>query len=294
MRTMEEMVGPLGEVGRVLLALAHGAVAVRRETALRRGVKGEVNIYGERQTEVDVWSNDHFVEVLAKSGVVARVASEEMDGIKELGQGPLAVAMDPLDGSSNIRTNNPLGSIFAIWPNSEFPGPGRRMRTAAYALYGPALTFTTALPDGVHEFIYLEGQAKFVHSQGPIRLGEKKYYGMGGERPEWIPGFRRFVETLDERKFKLRYCGCFVGDFHQILLHGGFFAYPGLKDKPSGKYRLLFESAPMAYIMEAAGGASSDGRGSILDVVPEEYSQTCPTYLGSATLVEELESYLAR
>lgn len=293
MRTMEAMVGSLGDVGRVLLALAHGSVAVRREIALRRGQRGEVNVYGERQTELDVWANDHFVDILGRSGVVSAVASEEMDGVKEVGQGALAVAMDPLDGSSNVRTNNPLGSIFGIWPREDFPGPGRSMRTAAYALYGPALTFTTALPDGVHEFIYLEQEKVFIHSQGPIRLGDQRYYGMGGERSDWLPGFRRFVETLDERKFKLRYCGCFVGDFHQILLHGGFFAYPGLKSKPEGKYRLMYESAPMAFILEAAGGASTDGTRDILDVVPGRTSQTCPTYLGSKDLIEELQGYLA-
>lgn len=292
MKTLEEYLGPKGDLGRLLAALARASVEVHAELSVRRGDRGEVNVYGERQTEIDVWANDHFVEALGASGLAAAVASEEMEGVKALGGGPFAVAMDPLDGSSNIRTNNPLGSIFGVWPRERFPGPGREQVAAAYALYGPALTFTLATGGEVHEFIHLPREGRFAHSSGPLRLGRKRYYGMGGERPDWIPGFRRFVELLDERGFKLRYCGCFVGDFNQILHHGGFFAYPALKSKPEGKYRLLYESAPMAYVMAAAGGGGIDGQGDILDIVPRATSQCCPTYLGDRALLRELQGYL--
>jgi fructose-1,6-bisphosphatase I len=292
MKTMEEMVGPLGAVGRLLLALAQGSVAVRREIALRRGEKGEVNVYGEKQTEIDVWSNDHFVDVMARAAVVAKVASEEMEGVRELGRHPLAVAMDPLDGSSNIRTNNPLGSIFGVWPAERFPAEGRAMVAAAYALYGPSLTFTAALPDGVHEFIYLEERGSFLHSLGPLRIGGKSFYGLGGERPDWVPGFRRFAEVLDDRGFKHRYCGCLVADVNQVLHHGGIFAYPSLRSRPEGKLRLLYEAAPMAYIVGAAGGGATDGQRDILDIPPTGISQRCPLYIGTRPLVEEVKGYL--
>lgn len=291
-KTLEDYLAPKGELGRLLSTLARASVGVQGELSVRRGDRGEVNVYGERQTEIDVWSNDHFVEALRASGLAGAVASEEMDGVKDLGRGPLAVAMDPLDGSSNIRTNNPLGSIFGVWPRERFPGPGRDQVAAAYALYGPALTFTVATGGEVHEFIHLPREGRFVHSSGPLRLGQKRYYGMGGERPDWVPGFRKFVEMLDERRFKLRYCGCFVGDFNQILNHGGFFAYPALKSKPDGKYRLLYESAPMAYVMTVAGGAATDGEGDILDVIPKSTAQCCPTYLGDRALLQELEGLL--
>ena len=115
-------------------------------------------------------------------------------------------------------------------------------------------------------------------------------YGVGGLRDKWTPSVRSFVETLEKRRLSLRYGGSFVGDYNQVLHKGGFFAYPELTDAVEGKYRLQFESNPVGFITEKAGGKTSTGKGSILDVEPQSISQRIPTYLGDSELVEEFET----
>ena len=135
-----------------------------------------------------------------------------------------------------------------------------------------------------------KGASKFISTGEPHRLPPKgSVYGIGGSRDKWTLKVREFADRLEKRKLKFRYGGSFVGDYNQVLGTGGFFAYPELLDAPNGKYRLQFESNPIAYITERAGGKASTGKGSILDVEPLSISQRVPTYLGNKDLVSEFE-----
>ena len=267
---------------------------VQNRIPLELGLAGSVNVYGEKQLQIDVWSNDLFAKKLSRSGLVKQVASEEMDKVMEVGKGQFSVVLDPLDGSSNLKSNNLLGTIVGIYQDTPLPAKGRDLFAAMYFLYGPFLQLVLALHDGVRIFAAVGqglGSGRFM-SDGAVHQLPKPptVYGVGGLREKWTPRVREFVETLEKRKLSLRYGGSFVGDYNQVLNKGGFFAYPELADAPQGKYRLQFESNPVGFITEKAGGKASTGTGSILDVKPESISQRIPTYLGDSDLILEFET----
>lgn len=237
--------------------------------------------------------NELFVNALRDSQLVSQVASEEMGEVKSLGHGRFSVVLDPIDGSSNVKSNNTLGTILGIFDAKSLPARGSDLFAAAYFIYGPATTFVYATRSGVHEFVAGKGgrSDEFFLIEEGLRLPAKgKLYGIGGHRDRWIPEVRAFVGELERELMNLRYGGCFVGDFNQILHYGGFFGYPAQVDKPGGKYRLHFESNPIAFIAEAAGGAGTTGRERLLDVVPTGIDQTVPTYVGNQALVDRFRA----
>ncbi len=250
-------------------------------------------MYGEQQLELDVWMNDLFVDALGASKLVAHVASEEMGAVKEVGRGRFSVVLDPLDGSSNVKSNNIFGTIFGIFDGKRLPALGSDLFAAGYLIYGPATTLVYATGHGVHEFVHGGGgrSDEFFLIEEGLRLPSKgKLYGVGGHRDRWIPEVKAFIGRLERELMNLRYGGSFVGDFNQILHYGGFFAYPAQVDKPNGKYRLHFESNPIAFIAEAAGGAGTTGRERLLDVAPTGIDQTVPTYVGNQDLVDRFRA----
>jgi fructose-1,6-bisphosphatase I len=279
----------------ILLAIATSSLNVREELPISMGLTKNVNASGERQAKLDIFANDEFASSLLQTGSVAEIASEEMTTSKK-GSGAIHVAMDPLDGSSNISTNNPLGSIFGFY-SSGLPCSGESLLGAAFVTYGPMLTMTFSLGKGVSTFVTVEGKSEgapiFVLLEDNIKIPEKpEVFGLGGQRREWIEPVEKFVESLESRGLKLRYGGTFVGDYNQVLRYGGIFGYPALRNKPRGKLRVLYEAAPMAYITKHCGGYSSDGSHDILTVVPESLADSTPLYLGSTTLVKELEALI--
>lgn len=250
-------------------------------------------MYGEQQLELDVWMNDLLVQELGKSGLVSHVASEEMGEVKEVGRGRFSVVLDPLDGSSNVKSNNIFGTIFGIFDRKRLPARGSDLFAAGYLIYGPATSLVYAAGGGVHEFVQGAGSRpeEFVLVQEGLRLPSKgKLYGVGGHRDKWIPEVKSFIAELERELLNLRYGGSFVGDFNQILHYGGFFAYPAQVDKPAGKYRLHFESNPIAFIIEAAGGAGTTGGERILDIAATAIDQTVPTYVGNRDLIDRFRS----
>jgi len=250
-------------------------------------------VYGEQQLELDLWMNDLFVDALQTSKLVSQVASEEMGTVKDVGRGRFSVVLDPLDGSSNVTSNNIFGTIFGVFDGKRLPARGSDLLAAGYLIYGPATTFVYATSGAVHEFV--QGGARrpeeFILIEEGIRLPSKgKLYGVGGHRERWIPEVKAFIGELERELMNLRYGGSFVGDFNQILHYGGFFAYPAQVDKPAGKYRLHFESNPIAFIAEGAGGAGTTGRERLLDVAPKGIDQTVPTYVGNQDLVDRFRT----
>ncbi len=233
------------------------------------------------------------MDALRESKLVSQVASEEMGEVKDVGRGRFSVVLDPLDGSSNVKSNNIFGTIFGIFDRKSLPARGSDLFAAGYLIYGPATTFVYATPRDVNEFVQGGGgrSGEFFLIEEGLRLPSKgKLYGVGGHRERWIPEVKAFVGELETDLMNLRYGGSFVGDFNQILHYGGFFAYPAEVDKPAGKYRLHFESNPIAFIAEAAGGAGTTGRERLLEVAPTGIDQTVPTYVGNQDLVDRFRA----
>ncbi len=262
------------------------------------GVTKGVNIYGETQTEIDVWSNELFTKHLLKSGLVREVASEEMGKTQTSNQGEFSLVLDPLDGSSNLSTDNLVGTIIGVYRNTPLPAKGRDLFSSMYFLYGPYLETVLALERGVFVAVAAgkgKGTARLLCTGQPHKLPQKpSTYGIGGSREKWTDETREFAERLENKKLKLRYGGSFVGDYNQVLHNGGFFAYPALQDAPNGKYRLQFESNPIGFITEKAGGKASSGLQDILELEPAGLDQRIPTYLGNRELVLEFESLAAK
>ncbi len=294
-KTLKDIIGTEERsLYKLISLIADLSTQVREMIPKELGFAGGVNPYGEKQLQIDVWSNDLFTKKLLKSGLVKRIASEEMENVAEAKVGEYSIVLDPLDGSSNLKSNNLLGTIVGVYREKPLPAKGRDLQTAMYFLYGPYHQLILALQDGVRSFAALgKGTkgAKFM-SDGLTRQLPKPptVYGIGGLREKWTLKVREFVESLEKRKLSLRYGGSFVGDYNQVLTKGGFFAYPELTDALEGKYRLQFESNPIGFITEKAGGRASTGTKNILDVEPTSIVQRVPTYLGDQDLVREFES----
>lgn len=281
------------DLSRLFSRFAGLATRIRKELPIRRDPAATRNVYGEQQLELDVWMNDLFVDELRKSKLVAQIASEEMGEVKDVGLGRFSIVLDPLDGSSNVKSNNIFGTIFGVFDGKPLPAPGSDLFAAGYLIYGPATTLVYAAGGAVHEFVQGGGRrpGEFFLIEEGLRLPPKgKLYGVGGRRDRWVPEVKAFIAELERELMNLRYGGSFVGDFNQILHYGGFFGYPAQVDKPEGKYRLHFESNPISFIVEAAGGAGTTGTARILDIPATAIDQTVPTYVGNRDLIERFRS----
>lgn len=259
----------------------------------REGVGG-TNIYGEQQKKLDVLANDLFIKCFESSGVVSEVATEELGEPRRLGGEGFAVVMDPLDGSSNIESNNLMGTIVGVYGGRlSFPIKPESQVCAFYALYGPTATVVFATPTATHEFVLArrgENRNRFVVAKQNLRLKDKgEVYGVGGSRTKWLPQVRALVEELESQGYKLRYGGSLVGDFNQVLHYGGLFAYPATTDAPNGKLRALYEAGPIAFIAHAAGGYASDGRNPILSKPIAKHDERTPLYVGSRSVAKRIE-----
>ncbi|GCF15466.1 fructose 1,6-bisphosphatase [Haloarcula mannanilytica] len=248
------------------------------------------NPSGEQQVGGDVWADDLFFDALAHIDGVGAYASEERTDIVDCGEG-YSVAIDPLDGSSNLASNNSVGTIIGIY-DAELPAPGREMVASVMVLYGPYTTLTIARADRdvVQEYLLRDG-----HSErwGQFVLpDEATVVGLAGKTGERSDAFNDIAQSF-EQDLKLRYGGATVADLAQVLEYGGLFGYPATTAYPDGKLRVHFESAPLAYLVEAAGGASSDGSQSLLDVEPDGIHDRTPTFLGNSELIDKLETALS-
>ena len=282
------------DLSKLTAAISKASLEVSDNIPYKTGLLNAVNPSGETQKAIDVFANDTFVEAITTTGAAFEVASEEMSE-PVASRGKVSVAMDPLDGSSNVETNNPIGSIFGFY-SKKLPTSGRNLLGALFVTYGSMLTLTAAFGKGVHRFVAIRkgSNVSFELMDVELKLPPKpEVYGIGGFRKDWTEPVRIFVDSLAERGMRIRYCGTFVGDYNQVLSRGGVFAYPELVEKPAGKLRVLYETAPMAFINEQAGGYGSDGRSNLLDIVPESLSGTSPAYIGSAPLVRELEQLVS-
>ncbi|WP_435345497.1 class 1 fructose-bisphosphatase [Haloarchaeobius sp. HRN-SO-5] len=275
-------------VDEIVDAICRSAPEIRRGLVGRRGMVDEENPSGEAQAEADVWADELLEDRLASIDGVGQYASEERPAVVDCGEG-VAVAVDPLDGSSNLKSNNAMGTIFGVY-DAELPAAGTDLVAAGYVLYGPITTLLVAYDDTVVEY-ELTSEDRGVVERDVSIPDDPVVYGFGGRVPDWPDDFADYVDEVED-ELKLRYGGAMIADVNQIVTYGGIFAYPALESAPDGKLRLQFEGIPIGYVVETAGGASSDGTRSLLDVEPTELHQRVPLHVGSTEYVERLEAAL--
>ncbi len=261
------------------------------------GVAGTSNLYGEEQLALDVLSDRIMRKRLVKSGVVLNIASEEMDEIYEVKpdnpNGKYSVAYDPLDGSSLVDVNLAVGTIVSIFAGSNLLQEGRNQVAAMYILYGPRVSMVYSVGNGVYEFT-MNHLMEFTLTRENVRMQPSgDIYSPGGLRNKYTEGNEKFIRYLEAKGCKLRYSGGFVPDINQVLMKGkGIFLYPALNGSPNGKLRLLFELNPMAFLIENAGGAATNGKTPILDLKPESLDQRAPIYIGCVEDVNKAMEYV--
>ena len=270
----------------VLDAVAETAPEIRAGLPGRRTRADEENPSGEVVMEADVWADGLLVERIADIDGVGTYASEERQDTEDVGAG-YSVACDPLDGSSNLRSNNSMGTIVGIY-DAPLPASGRDIVAAAYVLYGPITTMMVAVDGAVTESVIEDDGTRRVVDDDVRLPDEPTVYGFGGRVPDWTDAFADYAREI-ERELKLRYGGAMIGDVNQVMTYGGVFAYPELESAPAGKLRLQFEGNPIGYVVESAGGRSSDGERSLLDVEATDLHQRTPVYVGNAALIERRE-----
>lgn len=262
-----------------------------------RGTLGNRNKYGEAVAKLDEWVNGYFCDELVKTGLVSKIYSEELARpIVTNAKAPFVVTLDPLDGSSNIVTNNAFGTIVGVY-KKDLPQTGENLVAAFYKLFGPVNTLVYSVGKGAHEFVKHydgTGAAQFYLLAENLKVPEPgEVFGLGGDPTDWDPKFLRYAKDLFRKeKLKVRYSGTFVADFSQILHKGGIFSYPATRKNPAGKLRLTYEARPMAYLWEQAGGESFDGKGPILKAKNRDVDARTPIYLGNKKLIAKLKRAL--
>ncbi len=281
------------------------------------GLTGETNVQGEQVQKLDDYANHTILSILDRSGRVCILGTEEnSEPIRILPPyeaGNYAVSLDPLDGSSNIDANVSVGTIFSIHrkvskgprgEDEDLLQKGNKQLAAGYIIYGSSTMMVYSTGNGVHGFTLDPSVGEFLLSHPDIRIPKRgSVYSVNeGNSLFWSKGITEYIHYLKQRDeqsgrpYSSRYIGSLVSDFHRNLLHGGIFLYPAdFKDpnKTQGKLRLLYEAAPMAFIVEHAGGYASDGRQNILDIEATELHQRTPLIVGSYEDVKECEKFIA-
>ncbi|SFR47447.1 fructose-1,6-bisphosphatase I [Halogeometricum rufum] len=278
-------------ITQILDVVARAAPEIRAGLPGRRIYAEQNNPSGETPMEADIYADEMLCERLGDLDGVGEYASEERQEVIDTGSG-LSVCVDPLDGSSNLKPNNTLGTILAVY-DAPLPAAGSDMVAAAYVLYGATTTMITAYDDTVTEYV-VQDDGEYEAVREDVTLPEDpSVYGFGGRVPEWIDPFTEYVREVEsDPSMKLRYGGSMIGDVNQVLTYGGIFAYPTLTDHPEGKLRVQFEGYPVGYILETAGGRSSDGEQSLMDVEKDGLHSRTPVYVGNEELIERLEAAL--
>lgn len=272
------------------------------------GLTGEVNVQGEDVKKMDVFANEVFIAAFKQSGLVCRLASEEMDKPYYIPEncpiGRYTLLYDPIDGSSNVDHNLNVGSIFSIrQQEGEDPDGtaqdllqnGHKQLAAGYILYGPSTMLVYSIGTGVHAFALDPSLGEFILACENMKMPDHGpiYSVNEGNFWDWDESIRQYVRYVHRQPgYSARYSGALVGDIHRILFQGGVFLYPGTTKNPQGKLRLLYETAPLGFLVEQAGGKSSTGTQNLLDVVPDHLHARTPLVLGSRQDVELVESFV--
>ncbi len=279
------------------------------------GLMGGQNSTGDAQKKLDVFSNQIFIDAFSHTGLVAAVVSEELEEAQYIDCGNAAeyvLCVDPLDGSSNIDNNGALGTIFGIYrritrggcgTSEDLLRQGTEMVAAGYILYSASTMLVyTCGNDCVDGFTLDENSGEFLLSHPKLRCPEQgAFYSANlSYFSDWHPHVQRFVQTLNtfradgEHPYSLRYAGALVADVHRSLIDGGLYFYPATQKHPDGKLRLLYECAPMAFVVEQAGGRATTGTQRILELQATLIHQRSPLIIGSSANVDHYEQFMSK
>ncbi len=276
------------------------------------GMDGAQNTSGDVVQKLDIYANQKLIECLQNSGECAGIGSEELDEFVELPRlahktPHYVVVFDPLDGSSNIDVNVSVGTIFGIYRRisdpsggitaEDFLQKGSNLVAAGYVLYGTSTLLVYTTGNGVNGFTLDPSIGEFCLSHRDIKMPKSGlFYSVNqGYYLKFDVEMRRYIDHCSDMNYGLRYIGSMVSDIHRILFQGGIFLYPNTRKYPRGKLRLLYECAPLAFVVEQAGGrAISLGRNRIMEIEPKSMHQNITIAIGSPDTVTEMEQFLEK
>ena len=281
------------------------------------GDYGTMNVQGEEVKKLDIFANNQFMGVLQHGISCAGIGSEELDDIvifdDEISNKSKYVCLfDPLDGSANIDVNVSIGTIFSVFKRvselgkpatrEDFLQTGNKQVAAGYVIYGSSTMLVYATRRGVNGFTLDQSIGEFTLSHPNIKCPESgKIYSVNhGNFFQYEEGVKQYITNCQKKDktnggpYTQRYIGSMVSDVHRNLIKGGHFMYPGTLDRPKGKLRLLYECNPFAFIVEKAGGKATDGKQHILDIQPTEIHQRTPFFVGSMSMMDEMETYTGK
>lgn len=298
-RTIDKMAGVFVDIA---TRIARGGID--EDLADARGT----NMGGDSQKALDVIADDAFCAALKQSDV-RYYASEEQDDVVTLdAAGTLALAIDPLDGSSNIDTNVSIGTIFAINAvvdgpaEASFLRPGKELRAAGYAIYGPQCCIVLSFGNGVYKYVLDPESGKFVNLgiMSAIPKESPEYAINTSNYRHWPEAIRAYIDDCVAgaegpagHNFNMRWIASLVAETHRILMRGGIFLYPVDKRKGygMGRLRMIYECAPIAFLIEQAGGSATDGINDLLEITPSELHMRTPFVFGSTNKVGKVATY---
>ncbi len=310
-----------GELSRLLRDIGIAAKIVNREVSKAGlveilGETGETNIQGERVKKLDVYANEQFIAALMAGGEVCAIASEENEEIIPIDtdiskNAKYVVAMDPLDGSSNIDVNVSVGTIFSIYRRVSLKGPGTmedfmqrgtEQVASGYIIYGSSCMLVYTTGKGVNGFTLDPSIGEFCLSHPNMQTPKNGVYYSVNEGnylhfPEGVKKYIKYCQEEDKatsRPYSSRYIGSGVADIHRNLINGGVYIYPVTTKSPNGKLRLLYECNPLAFLIEQAGGKASTGEKRIMEVQIKELHQRTPLIIGSSEMVEKVMEFMAK
>ncbi|MBL7871014.1 MAG: class 1 fructose-bisphosphatase [Cyclobacteriaceae bacterium] len=298
-----------GELSQLLRDIALASKVVNREINKAglidiMGPMGSQNSGGEQQQKLDVLANIRFTRALTKGGEACALISEETESYVDLNnEGRYVIAIDPLDGSSNIDVNVSIGTIFSIYRRVSPVGQpiqdqdilqcGAEQVAAGYILYGSSTMLVYTTGHGVNGFTYESTLGEYVLSHPDMTMPERgRTYSINeGSANSFSSAVKGYVQFCKDENYTARYIGSLVADFHRNLLKGGIYIYPATAKDKKGKLRLMYECNALAFIAEQAGGKATDGKTRILEIKPESLHERTPFYVGSKAMVEKAESF---
>lgn len=298
-----------GELSQLLRDIALASKVVNREVNKAglidiMGALGSQNSAGDQQQKLDVLANIRFTRALTKGGEACALISEETESYVDLNnEGKYVIAIDPLDGSSNIDVNVSIGTIFSIYRRKSPVGTpivdedilqkGTEQAAAGYILYGSSTMLVYTTGHGVNGFTYEPSLGEYFLSHQDLKMPEDgKIFSINeGLANSFSSSVKQYLDYCKEKGYTARYIGSLVADFHRNMLKGGIYIYPANAKDTNGKLRLMYECNALSFVAEQAGGKATDGSKRIMDIEPQTLHQRTPFFVGSKKMVEKAESF---
>nr|WP_280960195.1 class 1 fructose-bisphosphatase [Antarcticimicrobium luteum] len=299
------LAAPMQALSRVASDLAQIIARGPLDGAL--GAEVGSNSDGDNQKALDVMADEAFAAALPGTGV-RWYASEERETVEQIDEdGALALAIDPLDGSSNIDVNVSIGTIFSIRPardgaEDSFLRSGREQIAAGYFIYGPMTALVVTFGNGVLTFVRDPQDGRFHQAGGMLTIPEdsSEFAINASNYRHWSKPVRAYIDDCLQgiegpraKNFNMRWVASLVAETHRILSRGGIFLYPsdGRPGYGQGRLRMVYECAPIAMLVEQAGGRATTGQDPLLDQRPDQLHARTPLVFGTPDKVDRVTAY---